>query len=160
VSGRSRHAFATDEAAQRFLQPGRDRATVKWERPNPQVPGGTLLLQIIFPEPGLGAYLTHYELPAGLVWLKPPPEDYVLYVSIVETAAGVVTDGPRFAGRPTLTLSSWPTSSETTVWVVAHDAPLTQDNFRALEDARRRTIAAVDPAVLPVKTKEPSFRLQ
>jgi len=160
VSGRSRHAFATDEAAQRFLQPGRDRATSRWHRPDPQVPGGTLLLQIIFPEPALGASLSRYELPSGLVRLQPPPKNHVIYVSIVATAAGVKTEGPRFADRPTHTLASWRTPSDTTVWVVAHDALLTEDNLTALDNARRLATAVVDQAILPPRSDEQPSELR
>jgi hypothetical protein len=44
--------------------------------------------------------------------------------------------------------------------VVAHDAPLTEDNLRTLQDARRRTIAALDPAILPPKSEEPPSELR
>src|SRR5687768_11158057 len=53
ATGRYLHAFSTDAVAARFHEPGRDRAVLKWLRPDEQVPGGTLLLQIVIPEPGL-----------------------------------------------------------------------------------------------------------
>jgi hypothetical protein len=154
ASGRSRHAFVTDEAAGRFQEPGRDRATLKWRRPDQQVPGGTLLLQIIIPEPGLAAHLSRYELPRELIQLKPPPPNCVIYVSVVETAPDVTTEGPRFADRPTQVLSSWRTPDDTVIWVVAHDASLTEDNVKALRQVEQLATAAVDRAVLPAKSEE------
>jgi hypothetical protein len=149
ASGCSRHAFVTDEVAQRFQKAGRDRATLKWRRPNQQVPGGTLLLQIIIPEPGLAPSFPGYKIPSAMIHLKPPPANHAIYVSVVETAAGAVTHGPRFADRPTETLASWRMPEGTTLWVVAHDALLSEGNLKALDHAKQLVTTAVNPAVLP-----------
>jgi hypothetical protein len=148
AGGRSRHAFVTDAAAERFREPGLDRAVLKWHRPDAQVPGATLLLQILMPEPGLAAYLPRYELPPTLIRLSRPPTNHVIYVSVVETARAVSTEGPRFANHPTAVLTSWRTSDGTVIWIVTHDAPLTEGNLSQLSHIEQLVTAAVDPAVL------------
>ena len=160
TSGLSRHAFVTQEAAQPFLGPGRDRATLKWRRPDPQVPGGTLLLQIIIPEPGLAPSFPGYKIPRALIQLRPPPTNHVIYVSVVETAADVLTQGPRFADRPTQTLVSQRMPEGTTLWVVAHDAALSEDNLKQLDNAKQLAAMAIDPTLLPAKSGDQPSHLR
>ena len=155
AGGRSRHAFVTNAAAERFREPGLDRAILKWNRPDLQVTGATLLLQILMPEPGLAAYLPRYDLPPTLIRLSRPAANHVIYVSVVETARGLTPEGPRFANRPTAVLTSWRTSEETMIWVVDHDEPLTEANLSQLSHIEQELTAAVDPAMLddaPVKS--------
>ena len=135
-SGKFRHAFVTDSEAERFRGVGKDRAVHKWSRPAEQIPGGTLLFQIVIPEPGLHLYSAAYKIPAGLVQIDKPPKNHVTYVSTVETDKAVVTTGPVFADQPTRVLASWRTRDDRTIWIVSHAAMLTEDNLRTLDQIR------------------------
>jgi hypothetical protein len=141
-----RHGFATDEASVRVQGPGHDRAVVKWDRPQPQVPGATLLLRIIIPGSELGGSLPTEELPADFIRLPPPPPDHVLYVSIMETEASFDMEGVEF---PKHVIKSWLTSQGGKLWVVAHEAPIGEAEREALRHLReglraRRATAELD----------------
>lgn len=131
-SGKFRHAFVTEEESEKFRGAGGDRAVHKWDRPSEQIAGGTLLFQVIIPEAGLAVYRPTYKLPKGLISLSRPFRDHVIYISAVETAAGVTTAGPRFADRPTTVLASWPIPDGRTLWLVSHDAIITNENLQVL----------------------------
>lgn len=119
-SGLFRHAFVSTDEAARFRAPGLDRAVVKWTRGSNQVPGGTLLFQIIIPGLGLEGRVFNYPPPSNLVTLDRPGPDQSLYVSVVETSPGAVTSGPRMADQPTRTLARWQTEEGSVVWAVSH----------------------------------------
>ncbi len=148
ASGQYRHAFVNTSEAERFLPPGRDRAVVKWTRPDQQVPGGTLLFQVVIPEPGLASYLPHYALPRDLTRLARPPVNHVIYVSVVETESGTTTEGPKFADQPTEVIASWKADTGTTLWVVAHQARLTEENIAVLVQAREAMRLNISKAIL------------
>jgi len=59
----------------------------------------------------------------------------VIYVSVVETEAGVNTEGPKFADQPTGVIASWEADTGSTLWIVAHEAPLTKENIAVLVNA-------------------------
>jgi hypothetical protein len=130
-----RSAFVTEAQSARFRGPG-DRVVRAWQRPSAQVPGGVLLCQIIFPDSTLASYLPKYEVPDGLVRLSPPPERHATYVSIVQTELGIATKGPQFADRPTDVLASWPLPDGSTLWVVVHNARMTESSMGVIERAR------------------------
>lgn len=73
ASGKFRHAFVTDEVAERFQPAGADRAFSKWGRPAPQVRGGTLLFQLLFPESELHPVRPTDQIASEVVWLPRPP---------------------------------------------------------------------------------------
>lgn len=83
-----------------------------------------------------------------------------MYVSVVETAPGVTTEGPRFAIHPTATLTSWRTSEDTIVWIVSHDEPLTTDNLNQLSNIEQLLKDRVDPAVLNDAPEAPPSELR
>jgi hypothetical protein len=159
ASGKFRHAFVTDAASARLRGPDKDRATSKWTRQAEQVPGGTLLMQIIIPGAGLGGYLPKYDFPAELVPLEPCGEDGVIYVSIVQTAPGVQTEGPTFPA-PTKALSSWQLPSGSTIWVTAHAAKLLPGNREALNQIKQFARSKAEPTVLVDREGEPPSELR
>jgi hypothetical protein len=159
-SGKYRHAFVNQGASDRFRTPGVDRAVHKWERPAEHVPGAALLFQVVLPEPGLAAYLPSYQLPDSLFRLTRPAPGRVLYVSVVESAPGVETKGPTFADQPTTVISAWPMPSGETVWVVSHDAPMTDDNTRSLQELKKMIQGATSTANLLDAVGEPRSELR
>lgn len=80
-SGKSRHAFVTQEVSDRFQSPGKDRAISKWETgigsPAPQ-----LLYQVVIPEAALGTNLSD-PLAAEVVRLAPALSDHLLVLSLL-----------------------------------------------------------------------------
>jgi hypothetical protein len=160
ASGQYRHAFVNTSEAERFLPPGRDRAVLKWTRPDQQVPSGTLLFQVVIPESGLASYLPHYEIPKDLTRLAQPPVNHVTYVSVVETEAGVNTEGPKFADQPTDVIASWAADTGTRLWTVAHQAPLTEENIAVLAQARAAMRLKWNKDILRDRKDEPPSELR
>ena len=142
ASGIFRHAFASTEA-RCFRAPGLDRAVAKWTRAPDQVPGGTLLFQIIIPGLGLEGRVLNRPPPRDLVSLDRPAPDQSLYVSVVETSPGTVTSGPRMANQPTRILATWQTDEGGVVWVVSHMADLLEDNRLLIQHVHDRARLAM-----------------
>jgi hypothetical protein len=154
-----RSGFVTEAQSAHFRGPG-DRVVSATERPSEQVPGGLLICQIIFPDSGLESYSPTYELPKALRRVSRPPNGHVVYVSVVLTAQSVITDGPRFADRPTQVLFSWRLVDGRTLWIVAHDAAMTEENVGVVEAARKAVPASLDPRQLQASADPPPGALR
>jgi hypothetical protein len=127
-SGQFRHAYVSDAEAERFQRKGCDRAIAKWRRPPEQVPGGTLVFQVLIPGCELGGKILKYPLPNKLVPLNRPSETEVAYVSIIETGPEAVTNGPQMAEGTTTRLAKWNTEEGGSIWVVSHSGSLSDGN--------------------------------
>lgn len=146
-----RHAFVNTHEADRLRAPGLDRAVLKWSRPSDQVPGGTLLFQIIIPGLGLEGRILNCPPPSNVVCLDRPASDQSLYVSVLETSPGTVTSDPRMADQPTRTLARWQTEEGGVVWVVSHLTHLLEGNRRFIQHVHDRARLAMrnsDPSAI------------
>lgn len=122
-SGRFRHAFVTQESADRFRPRGADRAFHKWVRPTQQKPGGTLLCQVILPERGLQQPPTAGPVSLNVQRLERPGPGFMWVVAVVET-------DPRFGmsvsdPERSRILAEWHTDAGSTIWILANRVPLT-----------------------------------
>jgi hypothetical protein len=130
-SGLFRHAFVKEDVSEKHQGPGRDRAVSKWEWPQPQVPMGTLLFQVVIPGAGLASFST--EPPSSdTQTVSAFGEDEVGYISVSELAAAAIGRPIRFGSTEARELASWQLPRGTRLSITWHLWPLTPSQCEML----------------------------
>jgi hypothetical protein len=124
-SGKHRHAFVSQEQADRHRMPGQDRAVFKWQHgEQSQDPSNALLFQILIPECGLRTNVDGL-VGADVVSLPRPMQNEILVLSVLKEA------GPesRVDRSRVLPLASWSLPTREIVQITSHTDPQTEEQM-------------------------------
>lgn len=131
-----------------FVDPGKDRAFDKWERPSEAVPGLTVALLIMVPSSEV-TMPPHPEdmhdlRRVKIEWVPPAPEGRLTQFHVVfTTAQATAATLPNWPGRfnmGTRLIFRADLPNTETIWVVTREQPVTETIEQMLGDSRRKMI--------------------